>query len=68
VLVRTYIGLWKTLNKESPGLHELKRHKPWFDDECFGFLDKRKHAKMQWVQGPSQSSVDNVNSVRCEAS
>jgi hypothetical protein len=23
--------------KESLGLHELKLHKPWFDDECLGF-------------------------------
>jgi hypothetical protein len=24
----------KTSAKESIGLHELKQHKPWFDDEC----------------------------------
>ena len=23
---------------------------------------------MQWVQGPNQSNVDNLNNVRCEAS
>ena len=23
------------------------------------FLDQRKHAKMQWVQDPNQSNVDN---------
>jgi len=28
----------------------LKQHKPWFDEECLGFLDQRKQAKMQWVQ------------------
>jgi hypothetical protein len=33
--------------KESLGLHELKQHKPWFDDECSRFLDQRKQAKMQ---------------------
>jgi hypothetical protein len=26
----------KTSAKESPGLHELKQHKPWFDEECLG--------------------------------
>jgi hypothetical protein len=31
------------------------------------FLDERKLVKMQWVQDPRQSSVDNVNSVRREA-
>jgi hypothetical protein len=30
----------KTSAKESLGLHELKHHKPWFDEECLGFLDQ----------------------------
>jgi len=28
----------KTSAKESLGLHELKQHKLWCDDECLGFL------------------------------
>ena len=44
----------KTSAKETPGLHELKQHKPWFHDECSGFLDQRKQAKMQWVKDPSR--------------
>jgi len=43
----------KTLAKDSRGLHELKQHKQWFDEECLGFLDQIKQAKMQWVQNPS---------------
>jgi len=35
--------------KESLGLHEFKQNKPWFDDECLGFLDQMKWAKMQWI-------------------
>jgi len=58
----------KTSAKESLGLHELKQHKPWFDEECLGFLDQRKQAKMQWVQDPNQSNVDNLNNVRPDAS
>jgi hypothetical protein len=58
----------KTSAKDSLGLHKLKQHKLWFDEECLGFLDQRKQAKMQWVQDPSLSNVDNMNSVRCEAS
>jgi hypothetical protein len=27
----------KTSAKESLGLHEWKRQKPWFDKECLGF-------------------------------
>ena len=56
----------KTSTKES--LHELKQHKPWFDEECLGFLDQRKQAKMQWIQDPSQSDVDSLNNVRRDAS
>jgi glycine betaine/choline ABC-type transport system substrate-binding protein len=47
---------WETIKKnikasakESLGLHELKQHKPRFDQECLGFLDQRKQAKMQWI-------------------
>jgi hypothetical protein len=32
----------------------MKQHKPWFDDECSRFLDKKKQAKMQWLQDPNQ--------------
>ena len=58
----------KTSAKENLGMHELKQFKPWFDDECLGFLDQRKQAKMQWVLDRSQSNVDNLNNVRHEAS
>jgi hypothetical protein len=42
----------------------LRQYKPWFDEECLGFLDQRKLAKMQW--NPSQKNVDDLNNVRCE--
>ena len=57
-----------TSAKESLGLHELKQHKPWFDEECLHFLDERKQAKLRWVQDPCQRNVDNLNNVRREAS
>jgi len=56
----------KTSAKESLGLHEMKQHEPWFNEESF--LDQRKQAKMQWIQDPSQSNVDNLNHVRHDAS
>jgi len=37
----------KTSAKESLGQHELKQHKPWFDEECLGCLDQRMQPKMQ---------------------
>ena len=58
----------KTSAKESLGLYKLKQHRPWFDEECLGFVDQRKQAKVQWLQDPNQSSVDNLNNVRLEAS
>ena len=58
----------KTSAKESLGLHELKQHKPRFNEESLGFLDQRKWAKMQWVEDPSQSNVDNLNTVRRDIS
>jgi hypothetical protein len=30
--------------------------------------NERKQAKMQWLQNPNQSKVDNLNNVRREAS
>jgi len=58
----------KTSAKESLDLHEMKQHKPLFDEECLGFLEQRKQAKIQWVEDPSQCNVDNLNNVRREAS
>jgi hypothetical protein len=54
--------------KKSLGLHEIKQHEPWFDEECLGILDQRKQAKMRWIQNPSQIMVDNMNNLRCDAS
>ena len=58
----------KTSAKESLGLHEWKQHKPWFDKEYVDFLDQRMQAKMQRIQDPSRSNVDNWNNIRRDAS
>ena len=50
----------KTSAKESLSLQEMKQHKPWFDEESLDILDERKQAKMQWIQDPSQSNIDNL--------
>ena len=49
-------------------MYELKQHKPWFEEECFHFLDQRKQANVQWVQNPNQSNVGNLNKVKRKAS
>jgi len=46
----------------------LKQHKQRSDEESLHYLHQRKHAKIQWVQGPKQSNVDNLQNVKCEAS
>ena len=38
------------------------------DEEYLGFLDRRKRAKLQWIQDPRQSNVDILNNVRREVS
>jgi len=58
----------KTPAKDSLGLQELKQHKPRFDEECLRSLDQRKQAKIQWLQDPNQSNVDNLDHVNGEAS
>jgi hypothetical protein len=58
----------RTPGKQSLGLHELKHHKPWTDDECLRYSDQRKHAKIQWLQDPNQNIIDDLNNVKVEAS
>ena len=58
----------KTSAKESLGVQDRKKYKPWFDEEYLGLLDRMKQAKMQWMQDPSQSNGENLNKVRREAS
>ena len=58
----------KTSAKWILGLHDWKQHKPWFDEECLDFLDQMKQAKMQWIQDPNRSNVDNLNNIRRDAS
>jgi hypothetical protein len=47
---------------------ELQQHKPRFDDECSKLTDRRKQAKLQLLQNPSQVDGDNMDNIRHEAS
>jgi hypothetical protein len=53
--------------KKNVSLYELNQHIPWLDEECSRFLAQRKQAKMQWLQEPNQSNVDDINNVRYES-
>ena len=45
----------------SLGQCEWKVHEPGFDEEYSIFVDKRKQAKLQWLQNPSHINADYVN-------
>jgi hypothetical protein len=38
----------------------LKKHKPWFDEECLYFSDQRKQATIRWAQETNQSNDNNI--------
>jgi len=48
----------KTSAKPSLDLYELKQHKPWFEEECSGFLHQRKQVKSLWLLDPKQKQLD----------
>jgi hypothetical protein len=66
---------WETIResiensaKESRGYCELKKHKPWFNKRRSKLLDKRKEAKLQWLQDPSERRGDSLNNIRRKTS
>jgi hypothetical protein len=44
--------------------YDVEQHKTWFDDGCSKLLHQTKHAKLQWLQDPSQINGDNLNNVK----
>jgi hypothetical protein len=73
---KSHIALhpWETIrenikisDKENIGCHELKKHKPSFDEGSKELLDNRKEAKLQGAQNPSEINDDNLNNIRREA-
>jgi hypothetical protein len=68
-------GAWDNIREnikisaqENLGYCESTHSKPWFDEECSELVDRRKQAKLQWLQDPSEANEDNVSDVRREAS
>jgi hypothetical protein len=54
--------------KESLGYCELKKHKPWFDEECSKLIDQKKEANLQWLQDPNEINGNNLKIVIREVS
>jgi hypothetical protein len=46
----------------------LKNNKSWFGEGCWKLFDKRKEAKLQRLDYPSQINGDKLNNIRSEAS
>jgi hypothetical protein len=46
----------------------LEQENPRFDEGSLRLLDQRNHAKMQWLEDPNQSNVDNLHNERHEDS
>jgi hypothetical protein len=63
-----YMKDYKVSSKESIGYHQLKKHKPWFDEGCSKLLDQRKRAKLQWLQDPSEINGDNLDNIKHQTS
>jgi hypothetical protein len=57
----------RILAQESLDYCQSKHRKPWFDDECSKLVDRRKQAKLLWLQDPSEVNEDNLSDVRWEA-
>jgi hypothetical protein len=58
----------RTSAQESLGYCESKHRKQWFDEECSKLADRRKRAKLQGLQDPSEANEDKRSDVRREAS
>ena len=41
---------------EKVGVPEIHRNKPWFNQECSELADKRKQAKLFWLQNPNDQT------------
>jgi DNA repair ATPase RecN len=53
---------------ESLGYCEPKHRKSSFDEECSELVDRRKQAKLQWLQDPNEVNEDNLRDERRAAS
>jgi hypothetical protein len=53
---------------EGLGCCESRHRKPWFDEECSKFVDRRKQDKLRWLQDPSEANEGNLSDIGREAS
>ena len=53
---------------ENIGFYEVRKKKPWFDDDCSNIVERRKQAKLKFLQNPTQFNRDNYHTERRETS
>ncbi|KAJ4436120.1 hypothetical protein ANN_18747 [Periplaneta americana] len=58
----------KIAAEHSIGYPETKKKKPWFDEDCSIAVDRRKQAKLKFLQDPIEENRDNYFNGRREAS
>ena len=58
----------KVATGESIGYYEVKKRKPWFDDDCLNVVERRKQARLKFLQDPKQLNRDNYHTERLETS
>ena len=54
----------KASSKEKVGVLETHRNKPWFDQECSELANKRKKAKLFWLQNPNDKTAEDFSNIR----
>ncbi|KAJ4431136.1 hypothetical protein ANN_19731 [Periplaneta americana] len=58
----------KIAAEQSIGYYETKKQKPWFDEDCCMVVERRKQAKLKFLQDPVEEKRDNYLNERREAS
>ncbi|KAJ4426239.1 hypothetical protein ANN_27051 [Periplaneta americana] len=58
----------KIAAEQSIGYYENKKKKPWFDEDCCMVVERRKQAKLKFLQDPVEEKRDNYFNERREAS
>ncbi|KAJ4448348.1 hypothetical protein ANN_10363 [Periplaneta americana] len=67
-LGNTSVSSVTSLAEQSIGYYETKKKKPWFDEDCCMVVERRKQAKLKFLQDPVEEKRDNYFNERREAS
>jgi hypothetical protein len=67
-ITRAWKAIRENISTSTKVSLELRQYTLWLDEGGSELLDQRKRAKLQWLQDLSQIHLENLNSVRYEAS